>query len=108
MLHAARTPMIGSMFPCDESHYYPNTTLRVPRTAAFPGTGTSVQNPRESVNMAKTWLDLSALYGSTPEVLHSLRSYSGGKILSQEIQARRTKGKASYLPFNTMNVPTNT
>ena len=94
--------------PDDESHYYANTTLRVPRTAAVPGTGTSVQNPREPVNMATTWLDLSALYGSTPEVLHSLRSYSGGKLLSQEIQARGTKGKASYLPFNIMNVPTNT
>ena len=99
---------IDVTMPDDEKDYYPNTTLRVWRTAAVPGTGTSVQNPREPVNMATTWLDISALYGSTPEVLRSLRSHSGGKLLSQEVRAQGTKAKASYLPFNTMNVPTNT
>ena len=102
------TDFVDVPMPEDEKDYSPNTTLRVWRTAAVPGTGTSVQNPREPVNMATTWLDISALYGSTPEVLRSLRSGSGGKLLSQEVQTRGTKAKASYLPFNSMNVPTNT
>lgn len=94
--------------PDDEQDYYPNTTFRVWRTASVPGTGTSIENPREPVNMASTWLDISSLYGSTPEVVRGLRSFSGGKLLSQEIQTRGTKSKASYLPFNTMGVPINT
>ncbi|KAG8533893.1 uncharacterized protein KY384_001634 [Bacidia gigantensis] len=102
------TEYVDVPMPEDEKDYALNTTLRVWRTAAVPGTGTDTKNPREIANMATTWLDVSALYGSTPEVLRGLRSFSGGKLLSQEVQARGTNAKASYLPFNTMNVPTNT
>ncbi len=102
------TEYVDVPMPEDEKDYPANTTLRVSRTIAVPGTGTDVKNPRENVNMATTWLDISALYGSTPEVLRALRSYSGGKLLSQEIQARGSLKNASYLPFNTMDVPTNT
>ncbi|KAK6839102.1 hypothetical protein PG987_004968 [Apiospora arundinis] len=56
--------------------------------------------------MATTWLDMSALYGSTPDVVHALRSHKGGKLLTQEAQARGTSGKSSYLPYNHMNVST--
>ena len=58
--------------------------------------------------MASTWLDISSLYGSTPDVANLLRSHQDGKLLTQEVQAPGTKSKASYLPFNTMHVPTNT
>ena len=102
------TEYIDVPMPADEHDFPSNTTFRVWRTAAVPGTGTDAANPRENANMATTWLDISALYGSTPEVLRSLRSHSGGKLRSQEILARGTNSKASYLPFNIMNVPTNT
>ncbi|KAK8073414.1 Alpha-dioxygenase 1 [Apiospora phragmitis] len=94
--------------PEDEDTYPLNTTFKVMRTAPMPDTGTSKANPRENVNMATTWLDMSALYGSTPDVANALRSHKGGKLLTQEVQARGTGGKASYLPYNSMNVSTRT
>ncbi|KAH8889703.1 heme peroxidase [Thozetella sp. PMI_491] len=97
---------IDVTMPEDEEHYYPNTTFRVWRTEAVPGTGTSRENPRQNVNRATTWLDLSVLYGSTREVARALRTLKKGKLLAQEVQARGNKKKAAYLPFNTVNVPT--
>ncbi|KAF5678240.1 hypothetical protein FCIRC_6523 [Fusarium circinatum] len=94
--------------PKDEEIFPPNTTLRVPRTASMLGTGTSRSNPRENVNMATTWLDISSLYGSTSDIAHRLRSKVAGKLLTQEVQSPGTRSKASYLPFNTMGIPTNT
>ncbi|KAJ0146635.1 ZEB2-regulated ABC transporter 1 [Fusarium oxysporum f. sp. albedinis] len=94
--------------PEDEEVFSINTTIRVPRTAAMPGTGTSRSNPRENINMATTWLDISSLYGSTTDIAHRLRSKVDGKLLMQEIQSPGTRAKASYLPFNSMGVPTNT
>lgn len=100
------TEFIDVPMPEDEDTFSQNTIFRVWRSAAIPGTGTSKENPRELVNMATTWLDISSLYGSTSNVAHALRSHTNGKLLTQEIQARGTKKKASYLPFNSMNVPT--
>lgn len=94
--------------PDDEDVYSRNTTFRVWRTEAVPGTGTSKENPRENINMASTWIDASALYGSTLDVANKLRTFSSGKLLTQELQTRGRKIKASYLPFNTMDVPTRT
>lgn len=94
--------------PEDEEVFSINTTLRVPRTAAMPGTGTSRSNPRENINMATTWLDISSLYGSTTDIAHRLRSKVDGKLLMQEVQSPGTRAKASSLPFNSMGVPTNT
>jgi peroxidase len=94
--------------PPDEDYFEPNTTFRVWRTAAVPGTGKSTENPRENVNMASTWLDISSLYGSTAEVARALRSFQGGKLLTQELKTRGQSTYASYLPFNGMNVPMRT
>ena len=94
--------------PEDEEYYPSNATLQVWRTEAIPGTGTSKENPRENANMASTWLDISSLYGSTAEVALKLRSFTGGKLLTQERLTRGQKTKHSYLPFNTMNVTTRT
>jgi peroxidase len=102
------TEYVDVTMPEDEEAFSPNRTLRVWRTAPVPGTGTSSSNPREPINMATTWLDLSALYGSTLDVAHKLRSHQGGKLITQEVQARGTKKSASYLPYNYMNVSTNT
>jgi len=99
---------IDVLVPDDEpkNGFEKNTTLRVYRTESAPGTGTSPENPRENVNRATTWLDLSSLYGSTRDVAHKLRSFDKGKLLTQELQTRGSKRKASYLPFNSMDVPT--
>ncbi|KAF5710387.1 hypothetical protein FGLOB1_5501 [Fusarium globosum] len=94
--------------PEDEEIFPLNTTIRVPRTAAMPGTGTTRSNPRENINMATTWLDISSLYGSNADVAHRLRSRTDGKLLTQEVQPPGTRAKASYLPFNTVGVATNT
>jgi hypothetical protein len=94
--------------PDDETYFAENTTFQVWRTKAVPGTGTSKSNPRENVNMATTWLDLSSLYGSTAEVAKALRSFEGGRLLTQELKTRGEWTFASYLPFNTMDVPMRT
>ncbi|KAF5553649.1 hypothetical protein FMEXI_2298 [Fusarium mexicanum] len=94
--------------PDDEEIFPLNTTLKVPRTAPMLATGTSRSNPRENINMATTWLDISSMYGSASDVAQRLRSKVDGKLLTQEVQPPGTRSKASYLPFNTMGVPTNT
>ncbi|KAF4331798.1 peroxidase [Fusarium beomiforme] len=93
--------------PQDEDIFPLDTVLKVPRTAPMPGTGTSKTKPRESINMATTWLDLSSLYGSIDEVALRLRSRIDGKLLTQEVQTPGTKARSSYLPFNDMEIPTN-
>lgn len=100
------TEFVDVPMPPDETEFPLNTTLRVWRTAGVPGTGTSKENPRENVNMATTWMDVSSLYGSTEEVAKRLRSFEGGRLLEQTLVTRGTKTPGAYLPFNTMDVPT--
>lgn len=102
------TEFVEVPMPDDETEFYKNITLKVWRTEKVPGTGTSASNPRENINMATTWLDVSALYGSTLEVASALRSFKGGKLLTQDLKTRGAKQAGSYLPFNTINVPTRT
>jgi len=92
--------------PDDEVDFSPNTTFVIPRTEKVVGTGTGKDNPREGVNMATTWLDLSALYGSTKEVAYALRAFKSGKLLTQGRKTRGAKSVGEYLPFNVMGVPT--
>ena len=94
--------------PPDEEYFDHSVKFRVRRTQPVHGTGTSKDNPRENVNMASTWLDISSLYGSTPEVASALRSFKGGRLLTQELKPPSQSIYASYLPFNTMEVPMNT
>ncbi|KAF5497051.1 Peroxidase [Colletotrichum siamense] len=104
----SRDEYIDVPVPDDEKDFPLNTTFRVYRTEAAPGTGTSRENPRENINRATTWLDLSSLYGSTPQVAMKLRSFKDGKLLTQKVKAQGTKKAASYLPFNSMGVPVQT
>jgi peroxidase len=92
--------------PPDETEYPLNTTFWIPRTASDPSTGLSKDNPRQLLNYATTWLDLSALYGSTREVALKLRSFEGGKLLAQKSTYIDHLGE--YLPYNTMGVPIST
>ena len=98
-------PPIEVPMPPDEPDFELNTTFEVPRTAASPGTGTTRSNPRENVNQATTWLDLSSLYGSTKVVALALRSFKDGKLFAQRSVGPDHLG--DYLPFNTMNVTVN-
>lgn len=100
--------VIEVTMPDDEEVFDKNTTFKVSRTKAVAGTGESVTNPRENVNMASTWLDISSLYGSTEEVGRALRSFKGGKLLNQELKTPGASRAASYLPFNAMDVPMRT
>jgi peroxidase len=93
------TDFIDIAMPPDEDTFPLNTTFRVWRTESVPGTGTSKSNPRENINQATTWLDVSSLYGSTTTVSHALRSFKGGKLLTSD---------GDYLPFNTMKLPMRT
>lgn len=93
------TESIDVPMPPDEEDFPLNTTFRVWRTASVPGTGTSRENPRENANQATTWLDVSALYGSTVQVSRALRSFEKGKLLTSP---------GNYLPFNSMGLPMRT
>lgn len=101
------TEFVDVPMPHDEESFPLNTTLRVWRTEAVPGTGTSTDNPREIINRASTWIDMSSLYGSTQDVAMKLRTLEKGKLKTQELKTRGANKAASYLPFNTMGVPTN-
>ncbi len=88
------TEYIDVPVPDDEPVFPRNTTLRVYRTEAAPGTGTSLANPRENLNRATTWIDVSSLYGSTRSVALSLRTMKGGKLRAQQVNG------TAYLPFD--------
>jgi peroxidase len=77
-----------------------NKTMKAWRSAAMEGTGTDSSNPRETKNGVTSWLDLSALYGSNPEIAKKLRTLKNGKLLTQ----KGPDGK-DYPPYNTFGVP---
>jgi cytochrome P450 len=99
------TEFIDVPIPENDPAYNTSThkKFRVRRSLPLPGSGTSKNNPREHVNSATAWLDASALYGSTPEVLEALRSHKDGKL-----KAQRGKDGFEYLPFNTQNMTVRT
>jgi len=49
-------------------------------SAYNPTTGTSTANPLQQINVDTSYLDLSNVYGSTPEVADALRTFSGGLL----------------------------
>ncbi|OLL23961.1 Peroxinectin A [Neolecta irregularis DAH-3] len=80
-----------------------NVTLRVARAASVAGTGTSTSNPRQAKDMSTSWLDGSALYGSTKQVALTLRLFSNGKL---DYSVGQDGGQ--YLPFNDKRLPLRT
>lgn len=89
--------------PAYDPEQYGNKTFKVWRSQPLEGSGTSKQNPRQHVNGATAWLDCSALYGSTPDVVDALRSHQDGKLKSQ-----RGPDGFEYLPFNVDGKPVRT
>jgi hypothetical protein len=90
--------------PPEHSHGHP-----AKRSSSRHSTGTSKENPRETIKRATTWLDLSSLYGRTRDVALKLRTFRKGKLKTQEVNAHRTKRgvltPSLYLPYNTMGIP---
>jgi peroxidase len=87
---------------CDQAfdpECHGNKTMKVRRSQSMEGTGTDPSNPRMTKNGVTSWLDMSALYGSTPEVARKLRTFKSGKMLTQ----LGPDGK-EYPPYNTEGV----
>lgn len=64
------------------------------RSAFIPGTGTSIGNPRQHPNSITTFMDGSAIYGSSQDHADWLRTFSGGKLKSSA---------GNLLPYNTVS-----
>jgi len=97
--------MVFEVPKCDKAFdpdCHGNQTLHMWRTTPVPGTGTSHDNPRESMNAGSAWIDLSPIYGNTKEVCDKLRSFQGGKLKTQ-----KGADGGDYPPFNTMGLPMN-
>lgn len=73
---------------------FPNAFIPMTRSAAIPGTGTDVGNPRQYANEITAFVDASAVYGS--DSLHAawLRSYQDGKM---------KVSSGNLLPYNTID-----
>src|SRR5262249_20645925 len=65
------------------------------RSLAVPGTGTSTTNPRQQPNEITAFLDGSMVYGSNPTVAAALRTFSGGRLKTNEVA-----GLGTFLPLN--------
>ena len=63
-------------------------------SAYDPTTGTSTSNPLQQINAVTSYLDLSNVYGSTPEVAAALRTFSGGQLKTSP---------GNMLPYNNLN-----
>lgn len=83
--------------PCDDV-FDPSCTgqsiIPVNRSLARPGSGTSIENPREYNNSLTSFIDASNVYGSDEERSDYLRTFEDGKL-------RMSHG--DLLPFNTID-----
>ncbi|MCA9271087.1 MAG: peroxidase family protein, partial [Planctomycetales bacterium] len=59
-------------------------TIGLTRSQFDPSTGTGVDNVREQVNSITAFVDGSQIYGSDAETAASLRTFSGGRLLTSE------------------------
>ena len=82
--------------PKGDPFFDPSSTgtakINILRSSSDPNSGTSTSNPRAFPNIISSYIDASAIYGSTEERANWLRSFEGGKI-------RMSAG--NLLPYNT-------
>ncbi len=56
--------------------------LAFTRSRFDPDTGTDTSNPRQQINQISAWIDGSMVYGSSQETADSLRTFTGGKLVT--------------------------
>ncbi|XP_068961773.1 dual oxidase 2 [Petaurus breviceps papuanus] len=74
-----------------------NVVLPFQRSEWDPHTGKSPNNPRDQINQVTSWLDGSAIYGSSHSWNDALRSFSGGELASGPDPAFPRDTQGSYL-----------
>ena len=87
--------------PTGDPFFDPDSTgtevIAFNRSIFNPGTGLSVDNPRQQENEITAWIDASNVYGSDEERASALRTNDGtGKLKTSE---------GNLLPFNTEGLP---
>jgi len=79
--------------PEDDAYFPTDAHIRTSRNLANQGTGTSINNPRQYTNEISSFVDGSAIYGSSEERANWLRSFVDGKLKVSE---------GDLLPWNTV------
>jgi len=85
--------------PEGDRFFAENSNILMFRSMAVPGSGTSLNNPRQHFNNITAYIDASSVYGSDEERATWLRSFSGGKLKTS---------KGNLLPWNTVTGEFNT
>ena len=80
--------------PEGDRFFAANSDILMFRSMAMPGTGTSLDNPREHFNNITAFVDASGVYGSDIERATWLRSFTGGRLKTS---------KGNLLPWNTIS-----
>lgn len=84
--------------PAFDPYFDPSGTgsaiIPMPRSVYDPGTGTSIENPRQFPNEITAFIDGSAVYGSDEERMLWLRTLDGGKLKTSA---------GNLLPYNTLS-----
>ncbi|MBE9128936.1 MULTISPECIES: peroxidase family protein [unclassified Coleofasciculus] len=94
-------PLTGGQFapiivPDNDPVFAPGSIIPFRRNEAAPGTGTSIDNPRQQVNALTSYIDASQVYGSDSVRANSLRTLEGGKLKTSD---------GNLLPFNIGGLP---
>lgn len=81
-LSSASAGLAPIVVPNNDPIFAPGSTIPFTRNNAAPGTGTDPGNPRQQINGLTSYIDASMVYGSDQTRANSLRTFSGGKLLT--------------------------
>ena len=79
--------------PADDEYFPTDAHIFTSRNLSDPGTGTSIDNPRQYINAISSFVDGSAIYGSSEKRANWLRSFNNGKLKVSD---------GDLLPWNTV------
>jgi len=80
----------------------PGTQIEFRRSTFDPTTGTSLQNPRQQINVLSAYVDGSNVYGSSDVRAEALRTKLDGKLKTSEPAGVESR---ELLPFNDGGLP---